>query len=284
MKNTDECAKCAMVTGGGRGIGQGIALVLAEHGYDVAITYATSAEGAKETQSQIEALGRRCFVYEARLEEPAAPECAVNQARADLGRLDVMVCNAGRDVRTSVLSITAAELDFLYANNLRNYFLSAGAAARHMVNDKTAGSIIMITSARGQSVHPDDFYYGALKAAMDRACKSMALDLSVYNIRVNCIAPGVVGRKPFKEGSFYTSAFANETIPLRRPGDTRDIGEAAAFLAGERAAYITGTTLMVDGGLSLPALLEQREPIQWVSQRWHPMHYEKAMAMLNRPL
>jgi NAD(P)-dependent dehydrogenase (short-subunit alcohol dehydrogenase family) len=120
--NSDE-RKCAMVTGGSRNIGQGISVVLAEYGFDLAITYATGIDGAMETKKQIEALGRRCFIYEAHLEKPEEPAQAVSRARKDLGRLDVMVCNAGRDARQSVLTATAEDLDFLYANNLRNYFL-----------------------------------------------------------------------------------------------------------------------------------------------------------------
>jgi NAD(P)-dependent dehydrogenase (short-subunit alcohol dehydrogenase family) len=278
-KNT-AVNKCAMVTGGSRHIGQAIAAVLAENGYDLAITYATNPEGAKETQKQIEELGKRCFLYEAHLEQPDAPEKAVNQAREDLGRLDVMVCNAGKDVRSSVLTATADDLDFLYANNLRNYLLCAGAAARHMVNDKTGGSIIMITSVRGQLARHDDFYYGGLKAAMDRACKSMALDLSEYNIRVNCIAPGAIW-KPDQNGNLPDTPFLRESIPLHRTGYAREIGEAAAFLAGDKCSYITGITLLVDGGQSLPGIWEQNNAIPWKSPSWNPHHYEKAMTILK---
>jgi NAD(P)-dependent dehydrogenase (short-subunit alcohol dehydrogenase family) len=280
IKNNAE-RKCAMVTGGSRHIGQGIAIVLAEYGYDVAITYATSPDGAKETQKQIEKLGRRCFIYEAHLEKAEVPEKVINQARADLGGLDVMVCNAGKDTRNSVLTATAEDLDHLYANNLRNYFLCVGAAARHMVSDKTEGSIIMITSVRGQLPHYDDFLYGGIKAAMDRACKSMALDLSAHNIRVNCIAPGAVW-KPDKDGNYPDTPFLRESIPLHRSGYTRDIGEAAAFLAGERSAYITGTTLLVDGGLALPGLWERYEAVPWKSKDWTPRNYQKAMDMLEK--
>jgi len=272
--------KCAMVTGGSRHIGQGIALVLAEQGYDVAITYASRPEGAQETQRQVEALGRRCFIYEAHLEEAQAPEQAVNQARRDLGALDLMVCNAGIDRRHSVLAITAEEMDLLYTTNLRNYFLSVGAAARHMVNDGTPGSIIMVSSVRARLAHPEDFLYGGIKAAMERACKSMALDLSAYNIRVNCVAPGAVWR-PTPEGKLPDTPFLRESIPLHRTGYTRDIGEAVAFLGSEKAAYITGTTLLVDGGLSLPGLWEQQEAIPWKSPQWTPTQREKAMEMLK---
>lgn len=282
MSKRDEC-KTALITGGSRHIGQGIAIVLAEYGYDIAITYATSPDGAKETQKQVEALGRRCFIYKAHLEKPDVPEKTVNQARADLGQLDVLVCNAGKDTRNSVLTATAEDLDYLYTNNLRNYFLCIGAAARHMVNDKTEGSIIMITSVRGQLPHPDDFYYGGIKAAMDRACKSMALDLSAYNIRINCIAPGAIW-KPDEDGNYPETPFLKESIPLHRSGYVRDIGEAAAFLAGKRSAYITGTTLLVDGGLSLPGLLERHDAIPWDYPNRKHKTYEKAMDMLKKSL
>ena len=192
-----------------------------------------------------------------------------------------MVCNAGKDVRSSVLTATAEDYDYLYANNLRNYFLCVGAAARHMVNDKIAGSIIMITSVRGQLARFDDFYYGAMKAAMERACKSMALDLSEYNIRVNCVAPGWTWRPETSEKP-YETPFIKESIPLHRMGYIEEIGEAAAFLAGERSLYITGTTLLVDGGLALPGLWEQREAIPWKPKNRNPRHYEKAMEMLEK--
>jgi NAD(P)-dependent dehydrogenase (short-subunit alcohol dehydrogenase family) len=276
MKN-----KCAIVTGGSRHIGRGIAVALAKHGYDIAITYATSPSGAKDTKEQIEALGRRCFVYEAHLEQPEAPAAAVNSARADLGRLDVMVCNAGKDARHSVLTVTAEDLDHLYKNNIRNYFLCAGAASRVMVKDKTPGSIIMVTSVRANLAHPDDFYYGGLKAAMERACKSMALDLCPYGIRVNCVAPGAIW-KPDKDGNYPETPFIKESIPLKRTGYTGDIGEAAVFLVGDGLAYITGTTILVDGGLSLPGLWEQNDAIPWDEARRRQKTYEKAMEMLEK--
>jgi len=272
MKNNST--KCAMVTGAGRHIGQGIAVVLAEHGYDIAVTYATSEAGALETKKQVEALGRRCHIIEAHLDKPDEPDHAVKKAYEFLGRIDVMVCNAGKDRRTSVLTSTAEEYDFLYANNLRNYLLCIGAASRCMVKSGTEGSIIMITSTRAFSAHPDDFYYGALKAAMERACKSMALDLSAHNIRVNCVAPGATW-KPDKNGNLPETPFLKESIPLHRTGTVRDIGEAVAFLAGDKASYITGTSIIVDGGLILPGLLEREEPIPWKQENWTSHHYNK---------
>ena len=270
--------KCAFITGGSRNIGQGIAITLAKHGYDVAITYASGIEGAKETQAQVEALGRRCFIYEAHLENAHEPEQVITKAYQDMGRLDVLVANAGRERRGSVLTFTAEDYDFLYANTLRHYMLCAGAAARLMVRDKIPGSIIMITSVRANLPHPDDFLYGGFKAAMERACKSMALDLSEFNIRVNCVAPGAIWPP---DRNRQDTPFTRESIPLHRVGTPTDCGEAVAFLAGEQGGYITGTTLLVDGGLALPGLLEGHDAIPWKTEQWSTNRYKKAMEILN---
>jgi len=280
MKNNNEIRKCAMITGASRHIGQGIAIVLAEQGYDIAATYAKSLDGVIETKNQVEALGRRCFIIKANLEKPEGPAQAVKEACESLGRLDVMVCNAGIDIRSSVLTSTSEDYDYLYNNNLRNYLLCVGAASRHMLKYNIEGSIVMITSVRAVTAHPDDFYYGALKAAMERACKSMALDLSAYNIRVNCVAPGAIWG-PDNNGKLPVTPFIQESIPMHRVGAVRDIGEAVAFLAGDKSSYITGTTLLVDGGLSLPGLLEQNCAIPWKHEQWTAKQRAKAIEMLE---
>lgn len=273
-------SKTALVTGGSHNIGQGIAIVLAEKGYDVAITYNTRLEGAMETKKAVEALGRRCFVYQASLNEIDVPAKTVNRAHKDLGHIDLMVCNAGRDSRVSILAVTEADLRFLYESNYRNYILCASAAARHMVNDKIAGSIIFITSTRGEQAYPDDFVYGSFKAAIKRACESIALELSAYNIRVNCVAPGAT----WPESPEYDPnkiPFIRDSIPLHRSGTARDNGEAVAFLASDEAGYITGVSLRVDGGLILPGMMEGYEPIPWVRKKWLDATREKGMELLK---
>lgn len=270
-------AGAALVTGGSSGIGQGTAIVLAEHGYDVAITYGQNEAGAQDTRRQIEALGRRCFVYQATLEREGVAEAAVRRARADLGRLTLLVNNAAIDRRNSVLTVTRAEIEAMVAVNLTAYCLAAGAAARGMIRDQVPGSIVFITSTRGESAHPDDFLYGGLKAAINRASQSMALDLSPYGIRVNCIAPGatrvrdnrpradlapgaLVDGKPVYPLEYY--------IPLGRLGIPRDTGELIAFLASDKGTYITGTVTRVDGGLTLPGMPEGYAPMDWMPPDW----------------
>ena len=272
--------KCAVVTGASSGIGQGIAIVLAEHGYDVAITYGENAAGAEATKKEIESKGRRCFIYQATMTEPDVPARAINQAHKDLGRIDVLVCNAGRTRHYSVLDVTPQEMDDLFHLNYRGYILCTGAAARHMVKDGIKGSIFFITSSRGVRAYPEDFLYGGLKSALQRSCESIALDLSPYGIRVNCVAPGLTRVRPFPEGvqDFDWVGW----IPLKRSGTPREDGELIAFLASENATYITGVTVRVDGGLILPGPPEGWvKDVPWHNPEWIKKHYEGGMARLK---
>jgi NAD(P)-dependent dehydrogenase (short-subunit alcohol dehydrogenase family) len=115
---------------------------------------------------------------------------------------------------------------------------------------------------------------------MERACKSMALDLSAHKIRVNCVAPGAVWKRD-KQGNIPETPFLKESVPLSRSGYVEDIGEACAFLADERSSYITGTTLLVDGGLILPGMMEH-DVTPWKQPNWTPRHKERAMEMLKK--
>ncbi len=281
-----QTTKAAIITGGSSGIGQGCALVLAEQGYDVAITYSRNREGAENTKEQVEKLHRRCFVYAASLQDKGVAENVVRQARSDLGRLDLLINNAGRDTRNSILTATREDLQYIVDTNFIGYLMAAGEAARIMVREGTKGSILFVTSTRGESAHPDDFVYGGIKAAINRAAQSLALELSGYGIRVNCIAPGATRVRPnspppdakagdlIKGRPFYP---IEESIPLGRMGDPRDTGELAAFLASDKGSYITGTVIRVDGGLTLPGQPEWFAPSVWLDKAWAQRHRDAAM-------
>ena len=150
-----------------------------------------------------------------------------------------------------------------------------------MVADKIEGNIIFITSSRAEMAYPDDYLYGGFKACVKRAMESMALDLSSYNIRVNCVAPGATWQPRPGQENRLQSPFVTESIPLHRVGTPRENGEVVAFLASEHASYITGITVRVDGGLILPGMLEGYDKITWVREEWKKDQYEKAMAMLE---
>ncbi len=270
-----EERKVALITGASSGIGQGIAQVLAEQGYDLAITYGNNAEGAEKTRAMAEALGARCEVYQAFMEDRDTPTRIVNAVHKKYGRLDAIICNANRDRRHSILTITADDIDFMMNSNLRSYILCASAAARHMVRDGIKGSIVFITSTRFDRAYQDDMMYGALKAATTRACKSMAIDLAPHGIRVNCVAPGATS---IREGHGNGVNPLTNVVPLGRLGTPRDNGELVAFLISEKASYITGTAIVLDGGLSVPGTTEGWAPAFVINKDFTKRHYDAVMA------
>lgn len=261
--------KSALVTCAESGAGQGIAVALAKDGYDVAITYSNDLKGAGETKRAIELLGRRCCVYQASLQEPGRIQAVVDTAHEDMGRLDVMVNNTGLGYRTSVINATAENIDSVYAQDYRAYMMGAGAAARHMIKDNIKGSIIFVTSTRGTRAYPDDFIYCGLKAGVEHSARCIALDLSHYGIRVNCVAPGAPLSDEFRP-------FVEKSVPLHRVGNGQDCGEVVAFLVSERASYITGTSVHVDGGVCLPGLLEGNDAIPWCAPGFWDQQYKLA--------
>ena len=272
--------KTALITGGSHNIGQQIAIVLAKHGYDVAITYNNRKEGALETQQQVESYGRKCFIYQAALQDSEVPQQIVDQAHKDLGHLDLMVCNAANGgFRGGILTATPETIDEAYNLNYRNYLMCAAASARHMVADKIAGNIIFITSIRARRAFPDDFLYGGFKAGIERATQSMALELGQYGIRVNCVAPGCVWPQFMEE---RRNEFITKSIPLKRGGNPQEIGELVAFLASDNASYITGISVVQDGGLMIPGMLERDEPSIWLDTEWLEKEYEEAMEMVEK--
>jgi NAD(P)-dependent dehydrogenase (short-subunit alcohol dehydrogenase family) len=277
LSHDTHAAKVALITGGSSGIGQGIAIVLAEHGYDVAITYNRNPEGAEQTRGDIEALGRRCLIYQASFQDTSAPAKLVDEVHAAYGRIDVMCCNAAKDSRHSILTVTPEEIEEMTRVDFAGYLLLAGAAARHMVRDGIKGSIFFTTSTRGERAYAEDVVYGGLKAAINRSCQSIALDLAPYGIRVNCVAPGATRVRPKREPRPGEIGL-EKAVPLGRMGTPRDNGELVAFLASDKAGYITGTTIRVDGGLILSGPPEGWAEAHIVNPNWTKRHYDRLMS------
>lgn len=249
--------KIALVTGGSRGIGAGIARKLAEYGYDIALTYATSEDEAEAVAASIrQAYGRECLVLQASMEQEDVPAQIVEQTVARYGRLDLLVNNAGLTITGSVLDMPADKLNYLINLNFRGYFLAAQAATRVMRDQKIKGNVINITSSRGERAYPGDAIYGGLKAGMNRAIQSMALDLAPYGIRINNVAPGATRVRDSQPSDRFYDGLAPR-IPLGRIGTPEDMGEAVAWLASDKASYITGVTLRLDGGLILAGMPER---------------------------
>ena len=258
--------KRAIVTGASRGIGRGIIRELAEAGYDIAFSYRSREDEASAAAQEVRAAGAHVWYGQADMSLPGEGEKFFEQALRELGGLELLVNNAGITVFQSILDLTSEETQKLINLDFLNYLVLSGKAARYMKDHEVKGSIINITSSRAQRAYPGDCVYGAVKAAINRASQSMALDLAPYGIRVNCVAPGAVcirtpeeiradGRKDLE--GFWESL--GSRIPLGRNGTPGDIGKAVVFLAGEGASYITGEVLRVDGGLILPGMPEKEE-------------------------
>ena len=158
--------------------------------------------------------------------------------------------------------LTEEHMDYLIQVLFRNYVILMRESATYMAAHGIKGSIVNISSVRGLSAHPGDLVYGGIKAALNRACQSVALDVAPYGIRVNNILPGATRRFTPEEEQSADPAhiekikFLSRRIPLERYGTPEDIGNAVVFLSSEKASYITGISLVIDGGLSLPGLAE----------------------------
>jgi len=268
-------AKKAIVTGGSRGIGNGICLRLAEAGYDIATNYSTAADEAEALSKKIkEEYGRKCYYYQALLDHPDAGRELMQKAVHDLGGLDLLVNNAGITRVGSILEMPREILDTLVSLDFRTYLLNAQYAARYMIKHGIRGNIINITSSRGERAYPGDAVYGGVKAGLNRAIQSMALDLGVYGIRVNNVAPGATDVRDPKGYIQRMKAVGitidpnapnprevlGKKIPCLRTGKPLDVANAVCFLASDEASYITGCTLRVDGGLILAGMPEWNDP------------------------
>ncbi len=256
--------KKAIVTGGSSGIGRGIVYSLAEDGYDIVFSYRSKKENACRVLEELRGKypGGRFEGLEAELSEDGAGVEFFRQAVRKLEGLDLLVNNAGVTILESIFDLTEKNMDYLYHLLFRNYVILMREASTYMAENGIRGNIINISSVRGYSAHPGDLVYGGIKAALNRACQSVALDVAPYGIRVNNILPGATRRFTAEEEKLADPAhvekirFLSGRIPLERYGTPEDIGNAVVFLASEKASYITGTSLVIDGGLSLPGLAE----------------------------
>ena len=264
MKKQDGQAESiplkALVTGASRGIGRGIALVLAEAGYDVAISYATKADEADEVAAMIrDTFGRLCPVFQADTGLPGVAAQLVEQAIDALGGLDLLVNNAGISIFDTRIVEDSETMDRLIDINFKGALKGTFAAARYMIDHQVKGSIINITSSRAERAYPADAVYGGMKAALKRATETLALKYAPYGIRVNCVAPGATAVR-FDAKSVTLHEKLGRKIPLGRVGQPEDVGHAVVFLASDQASYITGITLRVDGGLILAGMPEDISP------------------------
>lgn len=239
--------KTALVTGGGRGIGRGIAIEFAREGADVAINFRRDREAAEATARLIQGLGRRAVLVQADVSDHEAVERMVSEAVGELGGLDVAVANSGVASRVAaVAELDPAEWRRVLATDLDGAFHTARAAIPHVVARR--GAFLFISSIGADAAAAGGAPYHVAKAGVNTLTKVLAKEVAHAGVRVNCIAPGLVrsdmGNRLLK---FFGEGLV-QTIPLGRAGEPIDIGRAAVFLCSEDSAWITGKILRIDGG------------------------------------
>ena len=238
-----------LVTGANTGIGKVIASRLALAGYDVAINYKVDGAGAIDLATELERVsdGRAIAVYAdvGRGEDVDQMMAAVLDR---FGQLDALVNNAGVQVDKPLLELEESEWDLVLNTNLKGYFLCLQRAARHM-KEKRAGAIVNIGSGSNKLPFPNLSSYSVSKAGIDMLTKAAAVELGPFGIRVNCIGPGAIDTdRTRQETADFPGKWAKLT-PLRRIGTAEDVASAVEFLLSDKASFINGQTIWVDGGL-----------------------------------
>ncbi|CCH20468.1 Short-chain dehydrogenase/reductase SDR [Micromonospora lupini str. Lupac 08] len=247
MTTTTLDGKAALVTGGSRGIGAGIALRLAQDGADVALTYRQDATQAAAVVKRIEALGRRALMIQADNADPTAVRDAVDRTAAELGRLDILVNNAAVFLVGAVGDLGAAELEQTIAVNVRAPYLAVRAALRHLGD---GGRIISIGSNVGErAVFPGLALYSMSKTALVGLTRGLARELGPRGITVNLVNPGPTDTDANPADGPNAAAIAGFTA-VGRYARPADIAATVAHLAGPEAGYVTGAVVNVDGGFT----------------------------------
>jgi NAD(P)-dependent dehydrogenase (short-subunit alcohol dehydrogenase family) len=249
----DLTGRVAMVTGTSRGLGQYMGRALARAGADLIIT-SRKKESLEGFRKEIEGLGRRAAPVELDVRDHASIQRAADEAQRAFSRIDILVNNAGCNVRKPSLDVTWDDWNLILETNLRGTFFVSQAVARHMVAAKY-GRIVNIGSVTCVAGYAGLAPYGASRGGVKQLTMSLADDWGVHGITVNCLAPGWF--KTAQNAVLYENRewveYLCDRIPLKRPGQPADLDGAVVFLASESSRYVTGQTLLVDGGISTGA-------------------------------
>jgi NAD(P)-dependent dehydrogenase (short-subunit alcohol dehydrogenase family) len=247
----------AIVTAGDSGIGRATAVLLARSGFDVGITWRSDEEGAIGTAEEIVAAGRQVEITRLDLSKAENGPRVVGELADALGGVDALVNNAGTGDSTPFLEVDVATWRELLEVDLTGAFTCAQEAARRMVAAGRGGRIVNVTSVHEHVPLPGSAAYCAAKGGLGLLTKVMALELAEHDIRVNAVAPGEIATPMTGNEDVDPRTIERPRIPLRRPGDAREVARVIAFLCGEGAGYVTGASYVVDGGLLLMAAVQQ---------------------------
>jgi glucose 1-dehydrogenase len=243
--------KVAIVTGGNSGIGKAVVLALAQAGANVVIDYVADEKATEDLERQVAALGDRVLGVEADVSKVSDLEMLIDRTVKEMGRLDVMVNNAGIETRSSVLDTNESQYDRVLAINLKSAFFATQLAAKQMIAQGGGGRIINISSVHEDWPMPGNAPYCLSKGGMRMLTRQAGIELGRHNILVVGVGPGAVATP------INTSTMADpekmkvleNAIPVGRMAEPEEIGNVVAFLAGNGATYLNGTTVFVDGGL-----------------------------------
>jgi NAD(P)-dependent dehydrogenase (short-subunit alcohol dehydrogenase family) len=248
----DLTGKVAIVTGAGRGIGQAIALGLAEHGADVVVSARTRAE-IEEVAEEIKKLGRKALSLMLDMTRIDQFDTYINKVLQEFGHIDILINNAGTAFIIPATEVTEEQWDSAFNLNTKGPFFLCQKVGTQMMKQNTGGSIINITSEVVEATERTPLGpYCPSKSALHGITKLLAKEWGEYKIRINSLAPCFVRTKLnqplFDHGDFYQSKVSG--VPLQRHSEPEDLVGGAVFLASDAAGYITGTTILVDGGLT----------------------------------
>jgi gluconate 5-dehydrogenase len=250
----DLRGRVAVVTGTSRGLGQFLARALARAGADLVLT-ARRKDDLREFQREVEGLGRRALPLDLDVRDQASITKMAEAARAGFGKIDILVNNAGCNIRKPALEVTWEDWNTILDTNLRGSFFVAQAIGRHMV-EEGYGRIINIGSVTSVAGYAGLAPYGASRGGIKQLTMSLADDWGPHGVTVNCLAPGWF--KTSQNARMYEDQewvqMLEQRIPVRRPGQPDDLDGAVVFLASEESRYVTGQTLLVDGGISTGAV------------------------------
>jgi len=248
--------KVALVTGSSQGIGQAIAIRLAQEGASVVINYRSNPEGAEETLTKVKAAGGQChavdgFTLQADTGTVADVQRMITESVAHFGKLDVLVNNAGIEKNADFWDVTEADYDAVMNVNLKGVFFAIQAFVKHRMAIKQPGKVINISSVHEELPFPHFAAYCASKGGLKMLTRDLSVELAPLGITVNNVAPGAIetpiNTKLLNDPEKLNALLQN--IPLKRLGKPGDVASIVAFLASSESDYVTGTTFFVDGGL-----------------------------------
>ncbi len=244
----DLSGKVAVVTGGSRGIGRAVCEALAGQGAHVVVGYATGRDQACAVVEQILQGGGRAEVVGFDVSDWATAERTVAELGKRLGRLDILVASAGIAVDALLLAVKEDDLDRMIAINLKGGIACAQGAFKVMMRKRT-GRVVFLSSVVGEMGNAGQVAYGATKAALLGVTKSLAREFARRNVTVNAVTPGFIETDMTREVSAEARHQLLAAVPLKRPGTSTDVAGAVVYLCSDEAAYVTGQTLRVNGGM-----------------------------------